>query len=45
VARIDIARQALAGRIANIREVAEYLNRDPSSLSSLLLRHERIPSP
>jgi len=45
VVRIDITRQALNGRIANIREVAEFLNRDASSLSSLLLRHEHIRPP
>lgn len=45
VVRISITQQALSGRIANIREVAVFLNRDPSSLSSLLLRHERVRSP
>lgn len=37
-ARSAYTRQALHGRIANIREVAAFLNRSPSSLSELLLR-------
>lgn len=44
-ARIAIARRALHERIATLRQVAEYFQRDPSSLSELLLRHERDTAP
>lgn len=38
-ARIDIALRALDGRIASLKQVAEFLGRDPASLSELLTRH------
>lgn len=37
--RVSIASQAVAGRISTMREVAEYLGRDPSGLSALLQRY------
>jgi hypothetical protein len=39
--RIEIARRAIALRIATLREVADFFHRDASSLSELLLRYER----
>jgi hypothetical protein len=38
-ARVQIALEALQGRIATQREIAHYLGRDPASLSELLARH------
>jgi putative transposase len=37
--RVDIARGAVAGRIASLNQVARYLGRSSSSLSELLQRH------
>ena len=39
--RLTIAQQAIDQRIATSREIATFLNRDPSSLSELLSRHRR----
>lgn len=39
--RVQIVTQALDGRIANLREVAAYLGREPHSLSELITRHRR----
>lgn len=39
--RIEIARIAADGRIATLKEVAQFLNRDPASLSELIARHSR----
>jgi len=39
--RLAIAQQAIDQRIATSREVAAFLNRDPSSLSELLSRYRR----
>lgn len=39
-ARVDLARQALAARIATLHDIAEFIARDPSSLYKLLARHE-----
>jgi putative transposase len=38
-ARVQLARQAIEGRVASLSEVARYLARSPSSLSELLTRH------
>ncbi len=39
--RVELAIQALQLRVANLREVAEFLGRDPSALSALLIRYPR----
>ena len=39
--RVAIARRAVDERIASLREVSEFLGRDPASLSELLARHRR----
>ena len=38
-ARADLARLAIAGRVATLSEVARFLRRNPSSLTRLLDRH------
>ena len=38
--RVGIASQAVAGRIATLSQVAEFLGRDPSGLSALLQRYD-----
>lgn len=40
-ARIDIALQALEGRVASLKRTAEFLGRDPASLSELPTRYRR----
>jgi putative transposase len=37
--RIELALQALDGRIASLKDIAEFLGRRPASLSELLTRH------
>jgi len=37
--RLTFTEQAIANRIANVRQVADFLNRDPSSLNQLLARY------
>ena len=39
--RIALALEALDGRIASLKEIAEFLGRRPASLSELLTRHRR----
>jgi putative transposase len=41
IVRVTIAQQAIDQRIATAREVATFLDRDPSSLSELLSRYRR----
>jgi putative transposase len=38
-ARLQLAREAIAGRVASLSDIARYLGRSPSSLSELLTRH------
>jgi REP element-mobilizing transposase RayT len=40
-ARLQLAREAMEGRVASLSEIARYLGRSPSSLSELLIRHTR----
>ena len=40
-ARVEVARRALREGVANLSQVARHLNRSPSTLSSLLYRHDR----
>jgi putative transposase len=44
--RVELIRQAMQQRIANLSQVARYLNRDSSALTRLLARHTtKRPSP
>ena len=41
VVRIELALEALDGRVASLQEIADFLGRRPGSLSELLTRHRR----
>lgn len=43
--RTTLARQAIEKRVSTLCEVARFLHREPSSLSKLLVRHERKIAP
>jgi len=41
--RVEFARQALAGRVSTLSDLAKFLHRDPSALTKLLTRYPAPP--